>query len=67
MDNKKVKKSLHSVYCFLHGKYVDNWDKQRYEWAFDRLRLFESGMEREQLRHSNLSNVSITADSLRGK
>lgn len=67
MKNKKVKQSLHSGYCFLHGKYVDKWDKQKYEWAFDRLRLFEMGMKRQKLRHPHISKVSLTANQLRGK
>jgi hypothetical protein len=67
MKNKKVKQSLYSVYCFIHGKHVDAWDRERYEWAFDRLRLFEMGMSRKQLRHTHLSKASLTADQLRGK
>ncbi|CAH7416429.1 conserved hypothetical protein [Vibrio chagasii] len=66
MKNKNVKAMLHSGYCQLSSKHVDNYNKERYEWAFDRLRLMEMGMKRSKLRHAHFSKISLTANQLRG-
>lgn len=67
MSNKKVKASQLSLFQDLHCHHVNNKDKVRSEWAFDRLRLFEDkGMHRTKLSHPHISKVSLTADQLRG-
>ncbi len=65
MKNKKVKRSLYSVWCDVYGKHVDSGCKKMYDWAFDRLRLFEMNMDRSKLRHPEVSKVSLTADQLK--
>lgn len=65
MKNKQVKKMIYSGYCDLSSKYVNQYDKVKYEWSFDRMRLCEMNMRRQQLRHAQISVVSVTADQLR--
>lgn len=66
MKNKRFQQSQLSIYAFLHGKYADGNERARYEWAFDRMRLYESSMDRIKLRHRHISKVSLTANQLKG-
>lgn len=59
MKNKQAKQMMRDGYANKYLSTNYGQDKCRSDWAFDRLRLFESGMRRSKLRHPHLSKVSI--------
>lgn len=67
MKNKKVKIRMFDGYCDCHSRFVDSLRMKSALWAFDRIRLFESGMDRSKLRNPHISKISLTEDQLRGK
>jgi hypothetical protein len=60
--NKKVKQMICDGYAKKYLSTNYSQDKSRSDWAFDRLRLFESGVRRSKLRNPHLSKVSIEGD-----
>ena len=62
MKNKYFKNSQLDLYAQLFSRHINNGDKLRRDWAFDRLRLFEQNMKRTKLRHHEVSKVSVSGE-----
>ena len=65
MKNKQVKQMMIDCYRHSYSKYTDSYYKEKNEWSFDRLRLFEGNWNRTKLRHKSYSKVSLTAKQLK--
>ncbi|MEL7477264.1 MAG: hypothetical protein AAGJ17_00015 [Pseudomonadota bacterium] len=61
MKNKQVKQMMWTLYAGLFNKFKEIDKEEKRVWAFDRLRLCESGFDRKKLRFQHFSVVSITA------